>query len=421
MDLSRFTIPSNTEKRTILKIHNSRLVKLRFAYVTILCGVAAAASILAGLSNEEALKYVLIWALALPVNAFFYLINNFLAKTVNQFRVIMVLQIVLDLSVAAYVVYDQGGINARATVLFALPIIAAGLLFSARTVYGTAVLAGVAYILSILFASDAFMSGVKWHESLVPLIFYPIFFLILATLVVYLARFNERYVRKEAYDAFLSLLTHQLLHPASAVASIIDVIEHQKYSTPAKQNEYIKMLKSENQQLLFLLNNLIETAANISTNLGSEKIDLTKFLSAAGNQIAGVNDRSGDLVLQVPEGLTVFGNKSKLDIALRNLVDNSFRYSEKGSPVKITAQAKDKIAEIVIEDSGVGMSDRVKKSAFEKYNAEALQSNQGVRGLGLGLFVAQKVINAHKGSLEILSIQNVGTRVIIKLKLKKEP
>ncbi len=88
----------------------------------------------------------------------------------------MILQLALDIVVASFVTYQQGGEAARTTVLFVIPIVAAGLIFAARIVYLVSVLSGAAYISILLLVNMSLKNPLEFSDILVPIIFYPALF-----------------------------------------------------------------------------------------------------------------------------------------------------------------------------------------------------------------------------------------------------
>jgi signal transduction histidine kinase len=253
---------------------------------------------------------------------------------------------------------------------------------------------------------------------LVPLVFYPAFFAILARLVVYLMQVTSKDTREQAYETFLALLTHQLRHPASTAAAIIDQLERGKSSLPTKQRQYIDMLKTENQNLLQLLNNLLETAGAASYVSDREGIELPQLLQKLAYQSAKDHQRDPDLKLKLEDmSLVVPGDGGKLGTALLNLLNNAFQYSDADTPVNVSVHKAGSNVVVIVEDKGSGMAKQVKRRMFEKYRVHE-STEHGVRGLGLGLFVARKIITDQGGSLHVVT-DKLGTRVIITLRRGK--
>ncbi|HSX44089.1 MAG TPA: HAMP domain-containing sensor histidine kinase [Candidatus Saccharimonadales bacterium] len=415
MDLSRFSVVGEKEQIANLKLQKARLIRLRWFYISLLATIAAVTSLIAGKPWSVAQHYLTIGLVVLVCNAVLMLINRGVSTNLRVTQAFLVLQLILDLTVAAYVTYDQGGLDARTTALFVLPIIAAGLLFTESIVYLTALLAGLGYILSVLLAINHSGMPLYGSSALVPLAFYPAFYLILARLVIYLMRVYTNDTREQAYDAFLALLTHQLKHPASTAGAIIDQLEHSNPQSPEEQQKYIDMLKVENQNLMQLLNNLIETAATPKPVSAFEDIDLPNLLQKLAYRSAENHSRSEDLKLNLEDmSLPVQGDSEKLSTAFTNILDNAFQYSQSGTPVTVDARKAGGHVVVKIEDSGTGMSKETKANLFQKYTINQ-STDHGIQGLGLGLFVARKIVTSHNGSLHVVT-DNKGTKVMVTLK-----
>lgn len=418
MDLSRFNVVGEKEQIATLKEQKARLIRLRWFYISLLASIAAVSSLIAGQPWSVARHYLVIGVVVLAFNALLMLINRKLQANLRITQGFLVLQLLLDLAVASYVTYSQGGLDARTTALFAIPIVAAGLIFSESIVYLTAILAGLGYILSVILAMANSSMTLYLNSALVPLVFYPAFYLILARLVVYLMRISINDTRERAYDAFLALLTHQLKHPASTAGAIIDQLEHTAPESPEEQQKYIEMLKTENQGLMQLLNNLLETAATPKTVSHFENIDLPQLLQKLAYRSAETHRRSEDLKLNLEDmSLAVLGDSEKLSTAFTNILDNAFQYSQAGTPVVVAARKAGSHVVVKIEDSGSGMSQETKSKLFQKYSVD-ISGDHAIQGLGLGLFVARKIIDSHEGSLHVVT-DKTGTKVMVTLKRGK--
>lgn len=414
MDLSRFNITGKKDKAETIRRQNSRLIRIRWYYIGILTGVATVSSLTAGLPTKIAQQYIVICLIAFGINLLILLVNRIKRFGEKSLYGLMILQLMLDLGVASYVTYQQGGIEARTPILFALPILAAGLIYINRMVYIIAFTAGLGYLASV-FAEKYFHDGRLFlTEDFVPLIFYPVFFMLLAKLTVYLMTLNNSETRDQAYDAFLALLTHQLIHPASTANAIIDQLEHTPVNSHTEIRRYIALLKAENKNLLQLINNLLESSTEAKIT-NEEEIELNSLLKLVGDKTSQTYGRHADLHLDLgKKQINIWGNKQKIVTVLVNILNNAFQYTKKGTSVKMTLRKSGSEALIVVEDQGEGIDDKVMKQLFRKYNVNR-EGDNGILGLGLGLYVSKKIVLAHRGSIHLFSDNN-GTRVMIKLK-----
>ena len=98
-----------------------------------------------------------------------------------------------------------------------------------------------------------------------------------------------------------------------------------------------------------------------------------------------------------------------------NVIDNAIKYSEAGSEISITAEELGENVKITIKDTGCG----IKAEDLPKIKTKFFKANTTKRGSGIGLAVADEIINMHSGTLMVTSKENIGTTVEIILPAKK--
>lgn len=100
---------------------------------------------------------------------------------------------------------------------------------------------------------------------------------------------------------------------------------------------------------------------------------------------------------------------------LYNLFDNALKYSKSGSPVIVSTSQVHTSVIIQVQDQGKGMNQHTQKHLFDKFYREETNNVHNVKGLGLGLYYAKKIVDAHGGSIEVHSKKGKGTLFEIKL------
>lgn len=105
----------------------------------------------------------------------------------------------------------------------------------------------------------------------------------------------------------------------------------------------------------------------------------------------------------------------KVQIVLRNLIDNALKYSQNQINISIAEQADEAVISII--DTGIGIDEADLKNIFEPFYRADRSRSRRTGGFGLGLSICKKIVEAHKGELIIKSKLNVGTEAILKFKL----
>lgn len=127
------------------------------------------------------------------------------------------------------------------------------------------------------------------------------------------------------------------------------------------------------------------------------------------------------LLYDEPEAVypAVYGDKNRLKQVFLNVLDNALKYTPKGGVVAaqvIYSKDEPDIIKIVITDTGCGISAEDLPKVKEKF----YKANQTVGGSGIGLAVADEIMNLHNGSLDIESGEGVGTTVTLTFPVYKE-
>lgn len=110
----------------------------------------------------------------------------------------------------------------------------------------------------------------------------------------------------------------------------------------------------------------------------------------------------------------ISGDFEKLQIVFRNLIDNALKYST--GDVNISIYNKEGNAFISFKDSGSGIAEEDLRYIFEPFYRADRSRSRRTGGFGLGLSICKKIIDAHKGEINIASKVNEGTQVTLKLK-----
>lgn len=108
-------------------------------------------------------------------------------------------------------------------------------------------------------------------------------------------------------------------------------------------------------------------------------------------------------------------DQEKLLLAIQNVVDNAIKYSNEGGEVTITITAEDGWIMISVADQGIGIPRIQQPRVFQRFFRASNAMGQEPEGTGLGLFITQNIIEAHRGKIWFKSKENEGTTFYIKL------
>jgi signal transduction histidine kinase len=425
MDLGRYNIFGQKEMALEAAANNRRLISIRWWFFLLVFGIAAATTYLTSHDNGLLQQYGIILVLGLAFNSLCYAAVRLSSTDLRFQQLLTVLQLALDLLIIGIVTYVQGGVEARTTVLYMFPVLSAALLFRGSVVLLAASLSGATYVVVVLLHYHIENPNISIEQLIVPLVFYPAVFFLLARIAIYLEHLKANLVRESAYNSFLSLIGHQLKHPASATVTIIDALDHDQTLTIDKNTRhYIELLKSENENQIRLIDNLLESAPQPRAAF-FEDVDVAAVLQKTAARLAKANERSSDLFKQKDSAKSaiVSASTGRLALAFGNLLDNAFRYSKPGDRVTYGVMLKRDSVVISIRDAGIGMKEEEVLQQMQRLTIVGIRGMEAgghLGGLGLGLYASWRIIQAYGGTFDIHSTEQIGTTITIILPRKEK-
>ena len=221
-------------------------------------------------------------------------------------------------------------------------------------------------------------------------------------------------------ENFVTLVSHQLRSPLTSVKQYFGVIrEGFVGETTNKQKELIEKAEGYIDHLLQLINDWLDMsrveAGKIADNF--EPVSLTPILSEILEELRP-QATARKVLLELHPGdnhLLINGDPKCLKEAFVNLVSNGINYNREGGTVTISQKRNEHDLVVEVSDTGIGISQEHLPFIFDEFFRVKTRETQRIPGTGLGLPIAQKIIEAHKGSMKVTSELNRGTTFSILL------
>jgi heavy metal sensor kinase len=119
------------------------------------------------------------------------------------------------------------------------------------------------------------------------------------------------------------------------------------------------------------------------------------------------------------EEVTVIGDKVRLQQLFTNLIDNAIKYTLRGS-IHVTVERNEGMALIKIKDTGIGIPKEEQEKIFKRFYRVDKSRSKETGGVGLGLSIAEWIVHAHHGRIEVESELNQGSTFIVYLPIQKD-
>ena len=225
---------------------------------------------------------------------------------------------------------------------------------------------------------------------------------------------------------FISRVSHELRTPLTAIKGWAETMQLSERGKLDRKtfDRGLGVIISESSRLTSIVEELLDFSRIQSgrMKLIKEKLDiLAEFDDAVYFLKERAVTEGKHLLYDEPEVVypAVYGDKNRLKQVFLNVLDNALKYTPKGGVVAaqvIYSKDEPDIIKIVITDTGCGISAEDLPKVKEKF----YKANQTVGGSGIGLAVADEIMNLHNGSLDIESGEGVGTTVTLTFPVYKE-
>jgi len=263
------------------------------------------------------------------------------------------------------------------------------------------------------------------RQTLYPFLIFIAFLIciisILAVTLVYMWRRRAKELTKmdELKDEFLSVATHQLRAPITAIrGSAANILEGTYGAIP----EYLTQPLSVINESSRLMANSVEDYLNISRieqgRMKYEKstFDIVTVVQKIVSSLAPTAEAKKLALSSVgEEKINVYADVGKVNQIITNLVDNAIKYTNTGN-ITVSVERKGTMARVVVSDTGVGISNKDIGILFEKFVRTRNANKVNTTGSGLGLYVAKMLTLGNSGNIWIESGGvGKGSRFIVEL------
>jgi len=213
-------------------------------------------------------------------------------------------------------------------------------------------------------------------------------------------------------DEFISVASHELRTPVTAVIGYLDLMKDKiSPQDMVKVDEDFKILNSLTKDLNGLINELLDVSRIEQKRLKMSltTVDINGVINEVIKNLTPLAKEKNLTVnftqISLPQ---IKSDPDRLRQVLTNLINNSIKYTLKGE-VSITSEIKDKFIKISVKDTGIGIPADQIPNLFTKFNRIKDEKTKEVRGTGLGLWITKQIIELLGGKIYVESIYGTGS------------
>ena len=241
--------------------------------------------------------------------------------------------------------------------------------------------------------------------------------LIVFTYILGLIISHWQYYAETTKREFTNNVVHEIKTPITVISLACEILQDKELQKSVDRTEqvdtYLPIIASETDRLkkmvdVFLQHSRIESA---QFALNFEQIDIHQIIAnvVESEQIL-VGSKNGVIESYFEAGHHVIrGDKLQLGNAFTNIIDNAVKYSEECPHIVVTTTDSKRGIVVKIKDNGIGIPEKDLSHIFEQFYRVPTGDRHNVKGYGIGLNYAQRVVRLHGGVIKVFSTPGQGS------------
>lgn len=215
-------------------------------------------------------------------------------------------------------------------------------------------------------------------------------------------------------DEFMAMLGHELRNPLAPIVTALEILRRR-----GRDDEEVELIGRQVAHLRRLVDDLLDVSRMTRgmVELHLAPIDVADVAAQAVEVARPMFHRKQQrLEVDVPAGITVLGDQSRLVQALANLLTNAAKFSAEGEAIQLCAERRDDRVVIRVSDHGEGIEPEMLDRVFDLFVQRGQPADRAQSGLGLGLTIVRNLITLHGGTVRAASEgRGKGTVVVVEL------
>ncbi len=206
---------------------------------------------------------------------------------------------------------------------------------------------------------------------------------------------------------FVSAVSHEFRTPITSMRHLVDMLASRGVPTEERKAYYYTLPARETERLNRMVEGLLsfgrmEAGAYACRFEAEDVCQLARDIVEEFRREPLARDR--ELTCETEAGVPpIHADREALSRALWNLLENAGKYSESGTPIRVSARRGDGVLLLSVEDRGTGIPPGEQATIFQKFVRGAEARRAGTPGVGVGLALVERIVEAHGGSVTLAS------------------
>ena len=220
---------------------------------------------------------------------------------------------------------------------------------------------------------------------------------------------------------FVSDASHELRTPIAVIKGYADMLDRWGKTDEKVLTESIEAIKTESEHMNYLVEQLLFLARgeNGKAKMTFTDFDLSQMIREVYEEYVMI-DHDHSYRCDAHNSVHAYGDISMLKQTARILLDNAKKYTPAGGDICISVDEKNDVPSFTVQDSGIGIDAESLPHIFDRFYRADSSRSRDTGGTGLGLAIARWIVTKHNGRFDVLSREDIGTRITVFLPKKAQ-
>ncbi len=239
---------------------------------------------------------------------------------------------------------------------------------------------------------------------------------IIIVLIISYAYFVKTILNQKKLSEMKSMFINNITHEFNTPITNINLAVENWRNAKSNPEFYAGIIEEENKHLQKNVEQMLQLSAMEHTRIGAsvDRIDVNRLICETIISFEIQLERiKGTVTYNLMPDVWMYGDARLIRDLLYNLIDNAIKYSRLTPRITISTYEANNRAVIEIEDNGIGMNAETMKYMFERFYRGDKSDRHDIKGFGIGLSYVKYIVDAHKGTIQVKSKKDEGTKFTV--------
>jgi signal transduction histidine kinase len=207
-------------------------------------------------------------------------------------------------------------------------------------------------------------------------------------------------------DDFVAMVSHEFRTPLTSIHGYVSLMLDEEERLRPDDVHYLKVVARNTERLHRLVTDLLSSAQHDGRPMDIVRVptNISEIVRASVESARpAAEDKGLSLSVEMPAHLRVMVDPQRFAQVVDNLLSNAVKYTPDGGSVSVTLTGLDDHVELVVADTGIGISPGDRDRLFTRFFRARDAEERSIPGVGLGLSITKKIVETHGGRIEVES------------------